>query len=68
MYIMPPLLTPARLADTDQLITALKDSTGQDIQVVSLFTESLSAPDGEAPPYLDMLAVNTDRITTALTA
>lgn len=61
----------AIFADTshsDQLITALKDSTGQDIQVVSLFTESLSAPDGEAPTYLDMLAVNTDRITTALTA
>ncbi|ARD42281.1 metal ABC transporter substrate-binding protein [Actinomyces gaoshouyii] len=61
----------AIFADTshsDQLITALKESTGQDIQVVALYTESLSAPDGDAPTYLDMLSVNTDRITAALTA
>lgn len=61
----------ALFADTshsDQLITAFKNSTGQDIQVVALYTESLSAPDGEAPTYLDMLSVNTDRITSALTA
>lgn len=61
---------PAIFADSshpDRLVQVVAEHTGLDIAVVPLFTESLSEPDGEAPTYLDMVRVNADRITDALT-
>nr|WP_322098188.1 metal ABC transporter substrate-binding protein [Nakamurella alba] len=60
---------PAVFADSsqpDRLARVVAEQTGLQIDVVPLFTESLSAPDGEAPTYLEMVRVNADRITTAL--
>ncbi|WP_026459982.1 metal ABC transporter substrate-binding protein [Schaalia suimastitidis] len=56
----------ADAAQSDRLVTAVAQYTGLSIEVVPLFTESLSDPDGQAPTYLDMLNVNTQRITDAL--
>lgn len=62
---------PAIFADSsqpDQLVRALAEHTGVEVAVVPLFTESLTEPEGQAPTYLDMMRVNTDRIEEALTA
>lgn len=56
----------ADVSSPDKLINTLAEHTGMDIEVVPLFTESLSEPGGEAPTYLDMLRVNTQRIADAL--
>ena len=61
---------PAIFADSsqpDRLVQALAEHTGIEVRVVPLFTESLSGPEDEAPTYLDMMRVNTDRIEEALT-
>lgn len=61
---------PAVFADSsqpDRLVQALAEHTGVEIEVIPLFTESLSGPEEEAPTYLDMMRVNTDRIEEALT-
>lgn len=61
---------PAIFADSsqpDRLVQALAEHKGIEVRVVPLFTESLSGPEDEAPTYLDMMRVNTDRIEEALT-
>lgn len=59
---------PAIFADTsssDQLVQALATEVG-DIEVVSLFTESLGEADSEGATYLDMVRTNGQRISDAL--
>ncbi|MDO4791509.1 MAG: zinc ABC transporter substrate-binding protein AztC [Buchananella hordeovulneris] len=56
----------ADVSSPDKLVQSLAAHTGVDVQVVPLFTESLSEPGGEAPTYLDMLRVNSTRIAEAL--
>jgi zinc/manganese transport system substrate-binding protein len=61
---------PAIFADSsrpDRLAQAVAEETGLDIEVVPLFTESLSPPGEGAGTYLDMMRTNTSRITAALT-
>lgn len=53
---------PARLAEV------LADEAGVRVQIVPLFSESLSAVDPGAESYLAMLRTNTERITAALSA
>jgi deoxyadenosine/deoxycytidine kinase len=38
------------------------------VEVIELYTESLTGPDEGAPDYLTMMRVNTERITTGLTS
>jgi zinc/manganese transport system substrate-binding protein len=60
---------PAIFADSSQpgrLAQVVADETGLDIEVVALFTESLSPPGEGAETYLDMMRTNTSRITAAL--
>lgn len=52
--------SPAELAE------ALARQAGLEVEVVSLYTESLTDERGEAPTYLDMMRVNTERIVGAL--
>ena len=59
---------PAIFADTsspDQLVQTLADEVG-DIEVVSLFTESLGDADSDGATYLDMVRTNGQRISDAL--
>ncbi|TSD62485.1 zinc ABC transporter substrate-binding protein AztC [Aeromicrobium piscarium] len=59
---------PAVFADSsqpDRLAQVLADTAGIDVQVVSLYSESLTA-DGEAATYLGMMRANTDAIASAL--
>lgn len=61
---------PAIFADSsqpDRLAQVVADETGLDIQVVPLFTESLSPAGQGAGTYLELMRTNTSRITTALT-
>ncbi|MET0303662.1 MAG: zinc ABC transporter substrate-binding protein AztC [Microbacteriaceae bacterium] len=51
---------PARLAEV------LAAEAGVDVEIIGLFTESLSGPDEEASTYLDMMRSNGERITAAL--
>ena len=37
------------------------------VEVVELYTESLTGPDEGAPDYLTMMRANTERISTGLT-
>jgi len=57
----------AESSQPDRLVQVLADEAGIDVAVVELFSESLTAPDGAAPTYLDMMRVNTDRIADGLT-
>lgn len=60
---------PAIFADSSRpgrLAQVVADETGLDIEVVPLFTESLSPAGEGAGTYLDMMRTNTSRITTAL--
>lgn len=60
---------PAIFTDSAQpgrLAQVVADETGLDIEVVPLFTESLSPADEGAGTYLDMMRTNTSRITTSL--
>ncbi|MGM1017869.1 MAG: zinc ABC transporter substrate-binding protein AztC [Actinomycetota bacterium] len=57
----------AESSSPDRLVQALASEADVHIDVVELFTESLTAPDEGAPDYLTMMRVNTDRITTGLT-
>ncbi|OWY62112.1 hypothetical protein B7486_60175, partial [cyanobacterium TDX16] len=50
----------ADLADT------LAAETGQDVEVVSLFTESLGEPGSGGETYVELIQTNADRITEAL--
>ncbi len=60
---------PAIFAESsapDRLVQALASEAGVRVQVIELFTESLTGPEGGAPTYLTMMRANTERITTGL--
>ena len=61
---------PAIFADTSSpsaLADMLATDTGNDIQVVELFSESLGGPGSGGATYLEMIHTNADRIVDALT-
>ncbi|OLT28621.1 ABC transporter substrate-binding protein [Actinomadura sp. CNU-125] len=51
----------------DRLVRVMARETGLDIDVVPLYSESLTAADGGAPTYLRMMRANTEAVTTGLT-
>lgn len=60
---------PAIFADSSQpqrLADVLADEAGITVDVVPLYTESLTEPDGEAGNYIDMQRTNAERISDAL--
>jgi zinc/manganese transport system substrate-binding protein len=57
----------AESSSPDRLVQALASEANVQVEVIELFTESLTGPDEGAPDYLTMMRVNTDRITTGLT-
>ncbi|WP_277499418.1 zinc ABC transporter substrate-binding protein AztC [Nocardioides sp. ChNu-99] len=58
----------AESSSPDRLVQALASEADVHVDVVELFTESLTGPDGGAPDYLTMMRVNTERIATGLSA
>ncbi|WP_040702259.1 zinc ABC transporter substrate-binding protein AztC [Nocardiopsis ganjiahuensis] len=50
----------------DRLATVMAEEAGVEIDVIPLFTESLSAEGGGAETYLEMMRSNTEAITTGL--
>ncbi|MGO2660097.1 zinc ABC transporter substrate-binding protein AztC [Mycetocola reblochoni] len=62
---------PTIFADSsqpDRLVQVLAEEAGIDVQVVSLFTESLSETQPGAASYLEMMHTNTERISAGLGA
>ncbi|MBT2484697.1 MULTISPECIES: zinc ABC transporter substrate-binding protein AztC [unclassified Microbacterium] len=57
----------AESSSPDRLVQALADEANVHVDVIELYTESLTAADEGAPDYLTMMRVNTERITTGLT-
>ena len=57
----------AESSSPDRLARALADEADLDVEVIELFTESLTDAEGGAPDYLTMMRVNTERITSGLT-
>ena len=57
----------AESSSPDRLVQALAEEADVHVEVIELFTESLTAEDGGAPDYLTMMRVNTARITSGLT-
>lgn len=57
----------AESSSPDRLVQALASEANVEVEVIELFTESLTGSDEGAPDYLTMMRVNTDRITTGLT-
>ena len=56
----------AESSSPDRLVQALASEADVHVDVVELFTESLTEPDGGAPDYLTMMRVNTQRIAGGL--
>lgn len=56
----------AESSSPDRLVQALADEADRDVEVIELFTESLTDADGGAPDYLTMMRVNTERIARGL--
>ncbi|PPI27880.1 zinc ABC transporter substrate-binding protein AztC [Rathayibacter sp. AY1B5] len=56
----------AESSSPDRLVQALASEADIRVEVVELFTESLTGPEGGAPDYLAMMRVNTHRIATGL--
>jgi zinc/manganese transport system substrate-binding protein len=56
----------AESSSPDRLVQALASEADVHVDVIELFSESLTAPDGDAPDYLTMMRVNTQRIATGL--
>ncbi|MCM6764062.1 zinc ABC transporter substrate-binding protein AztC [Rathayibacter sp. ZW T2_19] len=56
----------AESSSPDRLVQALASEADVRVEVVELFTESLTGPEGGAPDYLAMMRVNTQRIATGL--
>ncbi|MFT2749737.1 zinc ABC transporter substrate-binding protein AztC [Clavibacter sp. Sh2036] len=56
----------AESSQPDRLVQALASEADIRVEVVELFTESLTGPEGGAPDYLAMMRVNTQRIATGL--
>ncbi|GAA0195539.1 zinc ABC transporter substrate-binding protein AztC [Glutamicibacter creatinolyticus] len=60
---------PAIFADSsqpDRLVQALASESGVQVEVIELFTESLTEPGQGAASYLEMMQANTERITRGL--
>lgn len=57
----------AESSSPDRLVQALASEAKVQVEVIELYTESLTGPDEGAPDYLTMMHVNTERITTGLT-
>ncbi|WP_127793933.1 zinc ABC transporter substrate-binding protein AztC [Agromyces sp. LHK192] len=57
----------AESSQPDRLVQVLASEAGIDVDVVGLFTESLTAPGEGADTYLDMMRANTERIAQGLT-
>ncbi|WP_422934314.1 zinc ABC transporter substrate-binding protein AztC [Sinomonas sp. P47F7] len=57
----------AESSQPDRLVQVLAREAGVAVDVVALYTESLSEPGEAAETYLAMMRTNTDRIATALT-
>lgn len=57
----------AESSSPDRLVKALASESDVRVEVIELFTESLTGPDGGAPDYLTMMRVNTERIAEGLT-
>jgi len=58
----------AESSSPDRLVQALASEANVQVEVIELYTESLTGPDGGAPDYLTMMRINTERITTGLTS
>ena len=58
----------AESSSPDRLMRALADEADVHVEVVELFTESLTPPGGGAEDYLTMMRVNTQRIVTGLSS
>ncbi|SDU90333.1 zinc/manganese transport system substrate-binding protein [Microlunatus sagamiharensis] len=58
----------AESSSPDRLARALAREAGVQVRVVELYTESLTAADGGAPTYLDMMRANTERIADGLSS
>ena len=56
----------AESSSPDRLVQALASEADVHVDVVELFTESLTAADGDASDYLTMMRVDTERIATGL--
>ncbi|GAA3027167.1 zinc ABC transporter substrate-binding protein AztC [Microbacterium dextranolyticum] len=56
----------AESSSPDRLVRALADEADLHVDVVELYTESLTDRGGEAPDYLTMMRVNTERIARGL--
>ena len=56
----------AESSSPDRLVQALASEADVEVDVIELFTESLTGPEGGAPDYLTMMRINTERITTGL--
>lgn len=56
----------AESSSPDRLVQALASEADVRVEVVELYTESLTAAHGGAPDYLTMMRVNTQRIAAAL--
>ncbi|KQQ00030.1 zinc ABC transporter substrate-binding protein AztC [Rathayibacter sp. Leaf294] len=56
----------AESSSPDRLVQALASEADLRVEVVELFTESLTGPEGGAPDYLAMMRANTQRIATGL--
>ncbi len=62
---------PAIFVDSshpDRLARVLAEDAGVDVDVVSLYSESLDEPGTPAATYLDMMRANTDAIVAGLTS
>ncbi|MDN3311247.1 zinc ABC transporter substrate-binding protein AztC [Microbacterium oryzae] len=57
----------AESSQPDRLVQVLASEVGIDVDVVELFTESLTEPDEGADTYLTMMRANTERIADGLT-
>ena len=57
----------AESSQPDRLMQVLSSEAGVEVDVIELFTESLTAPGDAADTYLAMMRENTSRITTGLT-
>lgn len=56
----------AESSQPDRLVQVLADEADLEVDVVELYTESLTDADGGAPTYLELMRVNTERIATGL--
>jgi len=56
----------AESSSPDRLVRALAQEAGVDVEVVSLYTESLTEPGGGADTYSTMMRVNAERIADGL--